>query len=141
MISPDPQQGTFLFLKNNPAACPDTPTDNRNPPVFPKNNFIIKAHHPITPTIVCQRGPRDRTENRTKKGAGILNPPPAGKTGTVRLPGVQGRERARQNARFTARGPEDHGTRGKTAAHQNPRQYRGGLKRARQFRTPSQHKE
>ena len=79
-------KGTFLFLKNNPAACPDAPTDNKNSPVFPKNNFIIKAHHPITPTIVCQRGPRDRTESRTKKGAGNPNPAPAGKTGTVRLP-------------------------------------------------------
>jgi len=64
-----PSQGTFLFLQKNPAPRPDNPTANKNPPVFPKNNFIIKAHPPITPIWICQRGPRDRNENRTKKGA------------------------------------------------------------------------
>ena len=74
----DSVRNIFVPLKKS-VMRPDYPSGPENFPIFPKNNFIIKALPLLTPIIVCQRGPRDRREQnrRTKKGAG--HPPtPAG---------------------------------------------------------------
>ena len=64
----DSVRNIFVPLKKS-VMRPDYPSGPENFPIFPKNNFIIKALPLLTPIIVCQRGPRDRSKRRTKKGA------------------------------------------------------------------------
>lgn len=135
--------GQFPFLQDRSRENPGSvlPGSAGTPPVFTGCGGIRPRTSPVNSYMYMSKGPPRQNRKPNKEGSG--NPKPGSRRKNRHGPPARSTRPGTCPPECPVYRPWSGGSwhPGKNGSTPQTRQYRGGLKRARQFRTPSQNKE